>query len=127
MIFFFFKQKTAYEMRISDWSSDVCSSDLRQPEKLDTFLCVGEGMVLSRDLIALTTLADRVGSKITILPILKHLHASFGIDLHHTGDGVTFLTWSHTKEGISSFLLLALWGIDSLVTALYEEDRKSVV
>src|SRR3546814_3977221 len=28
MQFFFFKQKTAYEMRISDWSSDVCSSDL---------------------------------------------------------------------------------------------------
>src|SRR3546814_10761870 len=30
MCFFFFKQKTAYEMRISDWSSDVCSSDLEQ-------------------------------------------------------------------------------------------------
>src|SRR3546814_1305170 len=29
-LFFFFKQKTAYEMRISDWSSDVCSSDLPQ-------------------------------------------------------------------------------------------------
>src|SRR3546814_6558684 len=28
MVLFFFKQKTAYEMRISDWSSDVCSSDL---------------------------------------------------------------------------------------------------
>src|SRR3546814_7431751 len=28
---FFFKQKTAYEMRISDWSSDVCSSDLQAP------------------------------------------------------------------------------------------------
>src|SRR3546814_4268260 len=28
LCFFFFKQKTAYEMRISDWSSDVCSSDL---------------------------------------------------------------------------------------------------
>src|SRR3546814_7148427 len=28
MSFFFFKQKTAYELRISDWSSDVCSSDL---------------------------------------------------------------------------------------------------
>src|SRR3546814_10328273 len=27
---FFFKQKTAYELRISDWSSDVCSSDLRE-------------------------------------------------------------------------------------------------
>src|SRR3546814_11804965 len=31
LFFFFFKQKTAYEMRISDWSSDVCSSDLSQP------------------------------------------------------------------------------------------------
>src|SRR3546814_3519945 len=32
-VFFFFKQKTAYEMRISDWSSDVCSSDLRRPAR----------------------------------------------------------------------------------------------
>src|SRR3546814_6538110 len=31
VFFFFFKQKTAYEMRISDWSSDVCSSDLTDP------------------------------------------------------------------------------------------------
>src|SRR3546814_10677984 len=31
--FFFFKQKTAYEMRISDWSSDVCSSDLAGPRQ----------------------------------------------------------------------------------------------
>src|SRR3546814_5185091 len=31
LCFFFFKQKTAYEMRISDWSSDVCSSDLGRP------------------------------------------------------------------------------------------------
>src|SRR3546814_9046478 len=30
--FFFFKQKTAYEMRISDWSSDVCSSDLTRAD-----------------------------------------------------------------------------------------------
>src|SRR3546814_4226040 len=32
-VFFFFKQKTAYEMRISDWSSDVCSSDLPQNDR----------------------------------------------------------------------------------------------
>src|SRR3546814_1050180 len=38
MLFFFFKQKTAYEMRISDWSSDVCSSDLPQRRALDTFV-----------------------------------------------------------------------------------------
>src|SRR3546814_6063152 len=31
VVIFFFKQKTAYEMRISDWSSDVCSSDLLKP------------------------------------------------------------------------------------------------
>src|SRR3546814_14217957 len=42
--FFFFKQKTAYEMRISDWSSDVCSSDLiivndkRLTERVDYWL-----------------------------------------------------------------------------------------
>src|SRR3546814_19400251 len=39
-LFFFFKQKTAYEMRISDWSSDVCSSDLParllMPAMIDT-------------------------------------------------------------------------------------------
>src|SRR3546814_6662374 len=34
--FFFFKQKTAYEMRISDWSSDVCSSDLAVRGCLET-------------------------------------------------------------------------------------------
>src|SRR3546814_1157528 len=33
---FFFKHKTAYEMRISDWSSDVCSSDLRSVQAIDT-------------------------------------------------------------------------------------------
>src|SRR3546814_1803687 len=33
-LFFFFKQKTAYEMRISDWSSDVCSSDLKGAEEI---------------------------------------------------------------------------------------------
>src|SRR3546814_2670513 len=42
---FFFKQKTAYEMRISDWSSDVCSSDL------------GDGAII---------MADRVSVSITI-------------------------------------------------------------
>src|SRR3546814_3344636 len=36
--FFFFKQKTAYEMRISDWSSDVCSSDLGDPADRRRFL-----------------------------------------------------------------------------------------
>src|SRR3546814_10377436 len=41
IVFFFFKQKTAYEMRISDWSSDVCSSDvLPQPPGRCAWACV---------------------------------------------------------------------------------------
>src|SRR3546814_15644625 len=42
-MFFFFKQKTAYEMRISDWSSDVCSSDLSPCEPARLF-----GLTLTR-------------------------------------------------------------------------------
>src|SRR3546814_7147058 len=42
LLFFFFKQKTAYEMRISDWSSDVCSSDLCDmlPRTTQAHFCV---------------------------------------------------------------------------------------
>src|SRR3546814_5507285 len=50
-VFFFFKQKTAYEMRISDWSSDVCSSDLGPRRRTlpdpaaprDRKICRGQG------------------------------------------------------------------------------------
>src|SRR3546814_7847943 len=41
MVFFFFKQKTAYEMRISDWSSDVCSSDLPRARPVDVVIHIG--------------------------------------------------------------------------------------
>src|SRR3546814_5316223 len=53
-LFFFFKQKTAYEMRISDWSSDVCSSDrtmhrlfvaLRPPRDIRALLIAAMGGV----------------------------------------------------------------------------------
>src|SRR3546814_6459535 len=39
-VVFFFKQKTAYEMRISDWSSDLCSSDLQPRDLRSIFLVV---------------------------------------------------------------------------------------
>src|SRR3546814_8749611 len=44
-MFFLFKQKTAYEMRISDWSSDVCSSDLTRNVELETALDTANGRV----------------------------------------------------------------------------------
>src|SRR3546814_14362662 len=49
---FFFKQKTAYEMRISDWSSDVCSSDLTPDAAVATVCRDGRRPVLERQLDA---------------------------------------------------------------------------
>src|SRR3546814_19085596 len=50
--FFFFKQKTAYEMRISDWSSDVCSSDLIPALAFPLLFCrVGTNNVVEVDFI----------------------------------------------------------------------------
>src|SRR3546814_6339776 len=51
--FFFFKQKTAYEMRISDWSSDVCSSDLLAPDQM-------AGRIVSQYQRALTTTVNDI-------------------------------------------------------------------
>src|SRR3546814_3234165 len=67
MFFFFFKQKTAYEMRISDWSSDVCSSDLaveaeygRGGEAPEPFkLPLGNGGAERRDHLAHAGLVER--------------------------------------------------------------------
>src|SRR3546814_6308256 len=42
ILFFFVKQKTAYEVRISDWSSDVCSSDLLVEQWFDVAIRFGE-------------------------------------------------------------------------------------
>src|SRR3546814_3082714 len=50
MLCFFFKQKTAYEMRISDWSSDVCSSDLAGVER--EFRVPAQGVGRHRDRLA---------------------------------------------------------------------------
>src|SRR3546814_3629421 len=50
--FFFFKQKTAYEMRISDWSSDVCSSDLMRRWVVAHDLPINEAVGMRDDRIA---------------------------------------------------------------------------
>src|SRR3546814_16149394 len=83
--FFFFKQKTAYEMRISDWSSDVCSSDLRKA-----------ACILTTFEVALAHGADRcVGfSDLRVLPFFDTM--SMGMELlgepiaYGEGDGVAY-------------------------------------
>src|SRR3546814_3424676 len=71
--FFFFKQKTAYEMRISDWSSDVCSSDL---------IALLDGDVLA--------LGDQVLARLLVLRLRHHDNAALGLvvlaELHAAGD-----------------------------------------
>src|SRR3546814_17803139 len=63
--FFFFKQKTAYEMRISDWSSDVCSSDLRCHELfLDVQRHFGEESENRRVAVNRALQVDDHGSKL---------------------------------------------------------------
>src|SRR3546814_10111950 len=60
LLFFFFKQKTAYEMRISDWSSDVCSSDLvitRRIRELEQEWDMERVLETNASSLALTTLA----------------------------------------------------------------------
>src|SRR3546814_12644120 len=62
MFFFFFKQKTAYEMRISDWSSDVCSSDLvgsRQLLRFGQF----ENVAVERQRVDACARIDRAGDR----------------------------------------------------------------
>src|SRR3546814_4345294 len=71
IVVFFFKQKTAYEMRISDWSSDVCSSDLcrgaardlsRSPDRRDLALHRGAGCIFAPGRAACRSQAPLAGS-----------------------------------------------------------------
>src|SRR3546814_4460571 len=71
LLFFFFKQKTAYEMRISDWSSDVCSSDLT---------AVAHADLRARGLRQ--RLADLVGQRldpVRVVRIERHLGAGIAL------------------------------------------------
>src|SRR3546814_10419832 len=67
-MFFFFKQKTAYEMRISDWSSDVCSSDL-QPGRAAPTPGTGESDSVRTD-----------GAKLTLRGTLHYLWEQAGFN-----------------------------------------------
>src|SRR3546814_2897913 len=63
LVFFFFKQKTAYEMRISDWSSDVCSSDLASSVR-----CFSARLRRLLSIAHASTAASRIGPRIVMKP-----------------------------------------------------------
>src|SRR3546814_20318512 len=70
-IFVFFKQKTAYEMRISDWSSDVCSSDL-----LSLQACADDPQVAYHAIRDLARIAKETGAAATRWTVMGFGRAS---------------------------------------------------
>src|SRR3546814_313918 len=91
---FFFKQKTAYEMRISDWSSDVCSSDLGEVRTTGVPFRVTDGetqIVAVRQGLGMTTLPCFVGDADPLLVRVP------GTDLHLHGT-LWLLTQGETRK-----------------------------
>src|SRR3546814_5460428 len=76
VFFFFFKQKTAYEMRISDWSSDVCSSDLPF-RQVEFDIMYGEGISKIGEILDLGVKAN----------IVEKSGAWFSYDSQRIGQG----------------------------------------
>src|SRR3546814_11141897 len=76
VFFFFFKQKTAYELRISDWSSDVCSSDLLHPRVGGTGRLVLGGTALMAHLIGYCRTEARQCNRQRTIQCLRPLTAT---------------------------------------------------
>src|SRR3546814_14288404 len=100
---FCFKQKTAYEMRISEWSSDVCSSDLA-----DMMGSMGAGMAgMSHSAMAMTGASTQVrharteyGASIDMRVDMPRTHLDDpGIGLRNNGRRVLTLSALHTVGG----------------------------
>src|SRR3546814_3248436 len=112
MLFFLFNQKTAYEVRISDWSSDVCSSDLprrgrrlRQGAHRDAGL--GELRVKESDrLAAIATGLDACGVRVAVDADSLTVHGSGGGAGSVPGGGTVEKHYDHRIA--MSFLVLGL-------------------
>src|SRR3546814_980455 len=98
VFFFFFKQKTAYEMRISDWSSDVCSSDLTDSLALpdDTH------RTPRNDALVVFTPSGRRGRFPVGTPILKAAR-SLGVDIDSVCGGRGLCGRYQVEIGIGEF------------------------
>src|SRR3546814_2924961 len=113
--FFFFKQKTAYEMRISDWSSDVCSSDLA--ERLSC--------------IAFEHLPELTADNPALLKRNRALYNAFlagrdDLDGAPLADGITARWRGGDVEPLHA-LLRSDYATSNVPGRRFELDRKSVV
>src|SRR3546814_5520979 len=92
-MFFFFKQKTAYEMRISDWSSDVCSSDLTVITRSDRLDKLRKGVmelyVSDHPVTALEPDDERGGDLLEVAATVGLEEVRYGFDaIKHRDTGV---------------------------------------
>src|SRR3546814_2177523 len=96
MLFFFFKQNTAYEVRISDWSSDVCSSDLGDSQGVE----IEAGAELAPFLAPKGSIAvDGVSLTVNTLDDLPGGGVRFGINvIPHTAQVTSFGTLEPGRE-----------------------------
>src|SRR3546814_14303785 len=107
ILFFFFKQKTAYEMRISDWSSDVCSSDLRIHERLAMWVRMDDGD-LRTELQALGLDLDLIGYDRGVPALMQRARSLFATVIDSPGGAVRVQTiHSFCQTLLASFPLEA--------------------
>src|SRR3546814_8613218 len=117
--FFFFKQKTAYEMRISDWSSDVCSSDLAIDGALlligDRLRAQGIALEVNIEEPAIALHADRVRPEQVLINLLQNageaLRGTDGarVTLLAHGDGTVLIDICDNGPGVSADILLEVF------------------
>src|SRR3546814_3515836 len=125
--FFFFKQKTAYEMRISDWSSDVCSSDLtREALVLTVDTSIGGARVV-RELDALiarrgrpATIVSDNGPELTSRAVLEWTNRR-SVEWHYIAPGKPT---QNARSAEQTSELQSLMRLSSAVVCLKKKKTK---
>src|SRR3546814_3020580 len=116
LFFFFFKQKTAYEMRISDWSSDVCSSDLNRSLLAEDAIAGLKVGVYQHSTFARDMMVD----------VLRH----YGAEVHPLGRSEIFIPVDTEAVSAQTVASLQKWsgdlGLDAIISADGDGDRPLV-
>src|SRR3546814_1784202 len=100
-VVFFFKQKTAYEMRISDWSSDVCSSDLAEVER-HVDLAVAVGVEALGDAVGVGI--DELGHAGGAWPGQRHVGGAVAVEVERVGDAVGEIGRASCRERVCRYV-----------------------
>src|SRR3546814_16906461 len=138
MLFFFFKQNTAYELRISDWSSDVCSSDLHAQHPvlaLQRNVNIGRDVICHQcgnsnaeiDVVAVTQLARGTRSHLVAGPSTRHTSSSRRRDVRFSTLPSLMLDRSTRSKKIPGVWMLLVTSSPAGTYSLNSANRKSEV